>query len=244
MLVEKKRRSSADFEAAASLDMATRSVVYERLMNAVAEHRLKPGTKLTEDRLAAIFKVSRTTVREALQQMAHERVVRIYPNRGAFIASPTVDEARELFEARRHIEVPILDNVCRKAGTAEVARLRAHVAREVAARIADDRRSAVRLSGEFHALLAELSGNRFLERTLRGLLTLTCLTILLYNAPTAKACPHDEHGRLTDAIEAGDADGARRLMLEHLDHIEATLRLHGTDEEDDDLEAILADDSR
>lgn len=244
MPVEKKRQPSAEFEAAASLDTATRSVVYERLMNAVAEHRLKPGTKLTEDRLAAIFKVSRTTVREALQQMAYERVVRIYPNRGAFIASPTVDEARELFEARRHIEIPILDNVCRKAGAEGVARLRAHVAGEMAARIADDRRGAVRLSGEFHALLAELSGNRFLERTLRGLLTLTCLTILLYNAPTAKACPHDEHGRLIDAIEAGDAAGARRLMLDHLDHIEATLHLNGPEDEDDDLEAILAEEFR
>ena len=238
---EKQRPKSEDLESAASLETGTRSIVYERLMNAISEHRLRPGTKLTEDRLAAIFKVSRTTVREALQQMAFERVVKIVPNRGAFIASPSVEEARELFQARRYVEIPMLESVCQRAGKKEVALLRAHVAKEVQARLQDDRRAAVRLSGEFHVLLAELSGNRFLERTIRGLLILTCLTILLYNAPTAKACPHDEHEHLIDAIAAGDVTGARELMLQHLNHIEATLQLNGADEGEEDLEAILSE---
>jgi len=88
-------------------------------------------------------------------------------------------------------------------------------------------------------MLAQVSGNRFIERTMRGLQMLTCLTILLYNAPTAQACPHDEHARLIDALEAGNTKLAQKLMIEHLGHIEATLRLHGPEEQADDLATIL-----
>jgi DNA-binding GntR family transcriptional regulator len=241
MPTDKKRGKTAENEVAGSFDGAHRHVIYERVMNAISEHRLQPGTKLSEDRLASIFNVSRTTVRSVLQQLAHELVVTIVPHRGAFIASPTVEEARELFEARRQIELPIIEKVCRCATKKDLARLRAHVAQEDEARKRDDRRAAVRLSGEFHVMLAQVSGNRFVERTMRGLQMLTCLTILLYNAPTAKACPHDEHTRLIDALEAGNLKLAQKVMSEHLEHIEATLRLHEPEEEHDDLEAILFD---
>jgi DNA-binding GntR family transcriptional regulator len=239
MPINKKRGASNDAEPKGSFDGAQRNPIYERLMNAIAEHRLHPGTKLAEDRLAAIFGVSRTVVRAVLQQLAHELVVTIVPNRGAFIASPTVQEARELFEARRQIELPIVENVCGSATKKDIALLRAHVARELEARKRDDRRTAVRLSGDFHVLLAHLGGNRFIERTMRGLQMLTCLTILLYNAPTSQACPHDEHARLIDAIEAGNAKLAQKLMVDHLAHIEASLRLNAAEDEDDNLEAIL-----
>jgi DNA-binding GntR family transcriptional regulator len=239
MPTDKKRSKIAETEVAGSFDGAHRNGIYERLMNAISEHRLKPGTKLAEDRLAAIFSVSRTTVRAVLQQLSHELVVTMVPNRGAFVASPTVEEARELFEARRQIELPIIEKVCRCATKKDLARLRAHVAQEQDARKRDDRRATVRLSGEFHVMLAQVSGNRFIERTMRSLQVLTCLTILLYNAPTAQTCPHDEHARLIDALEAGNTELAQELMVEHLRHIEATLRLHGPEEQDDDLATIL-----
>ncbi|HEX3638239.1 MAG TPA: GntR family transcriptional regulator [Paraburkholderia sp.] len=239
MATDKKRARTAENEVAGSFDGAHRHVIYERLMNAISEHRLQPGTKLSEDRLASIFNVSRTTVRSVLQQLSHELVVTIVPNRGAFVASPTVEEALELFEARRQIELPIIEKVCRCATKKDLARLRAHVAQEDEARKRDDRRTTVRLSGEFHVMLAQVSGNRFIERTMRGLQMLTCLTILLYNTPTAQACLHDEHARLIDAVEAGNVKLAQKIMDEHLEHIEATLRLQGPEEESDDLEAIL-----
>src|SRR5258708_17836291 len=239
MPTDKKRSKIAETEVACSFDGAHRNAIYERLMNAISEHRLKPGTKLAEDRLATIFSVSRTTVRAVLQQLSHELVVTMVPNRGAFVASPTVEEARELFEARRQIELPVIEKVCRCATKTDLARLRAHVAQEQDARKRDDRGATVRLSGEFHVMLAQVSGNRFIERTMRSLQVLTCLTILLYNAPTAQAHPHDENARLLEAGEGGNTKLAQKLMVEHLGHIEATLRLHGPEEQDDDLAAIL-----
>src|SRR6202051_353565 len=239
MPTDKKRSKIAETEVVGSFDGAHRNAIYERLMNAISEHRLKPGEKPPEGGPPAIFSVSRTTVRAVLQQLSHELVVTMVPNRGAFVASPTVEEARELFEARRQIELPIIEKVCRCATKKDLARLRAHVAQEEDARKRDDRRATVRLSGEFHVMLAQVSGNRFIERTMRGLQMLTCLTILLYNAPTAQACPHADHARLIDALEAGNTKLAQKLMVEHLGHMEATLRLHGPEEQADDLATIL-----
>src|SRR5512145_1772741 len=82
--------------------------IYERVVSAIFEHRLAPGTKLGEDRLALIFGVSRSRIRPALARLAHEKLVRLEPNRGAFVAAPSPREAHEIFDARRLIEPGIV----------------------------------------------------------------------------------------------------------------------------------------
>jgi len=88
-------------------------------------------------------------------------------------------------------------------------------------------RPAIRLSGEFHTLVAELAGNSALARNMRELCMLTCLTIFLYDAPTAQSCRHDEHGLIIDALAKKDRARAEKLMIEHLNHIEGSLQLEG-----------------
>ena len=73
---------------------------------------------------------------------------------------------------------------------------------------------------------------------MRELSTLTCLMIFLYDAPTATSCRADEHSQIIDAIAKRDAARAEKLMLEHLDHIESSLKLDAATEEVD-LEAIF-----
>src|SRR3982751_2740043 len=80
------------------------SAVYLGLRDAILTHSLSPGTKLPEDELGEVYSVSRTIVRSALQSLAHDRLVTLEPNRGAFVAQPTKTEAREVFEARALIE--------------------------------------------------------------------------------------------------------------------------------------------
>ena len=212
--------------------------MYERICTAILEHRLRPGTKLVEERLAEIFSTSRARVREVLARMAHEQIVELFPQRGAYVAKPSIEQAHDVFEARRLIEPALLRRLIRNLTPEYVARLRQHLALEVDARRRSDNRAIVRLSGEFHNLLAELAGNSALVRSMRELSSLTCLIIYLYDSPTATSCRADEHAKIIDAIARRDVTRAEKLMLGHLGHIENSLKFELTTEEVD-LEAIF-----
>ncbi len=163
--------------------------IYERILAAITEHRLPPGMQLVEDRLAKIFDVSRTKIREATGRLVHDRIAINIPNRGAFIASPTADEAREVFAARRLIEPELMRLAVRNATARQITSLRAHVRKETAARNSSKPHAIITLSGEFHLLVAEIAGNGFLLRTLRELESLTSLIIRLYDTAGGPELP-------------------------------------------------------
>jgi DNA-binding GntR family transcriptional regulator len=217
-------RAAARTAAPAPFDLSS-DHIYERMVAAISEHRLPPGTQLVEDRLAKVFDVSRTKIREAIGRLVHDRIAINIPNRGAFVASPSADEAREVFCVRRLIEPEIARHVAERATARQVAALRAHVAKEARTRRDDLPHRMIPLSGQFHLMLAEFAGNGILLRTLRELESLTCLVITLYDAPGARSCPYDDHPLLVDAIEAHDGDRAAALMRRHLDHVEGSLDL-------------------
>ena len=200
--------------------------IAEKISTAILEHRLAPGTKLGEDRLASIFGTSRPRVREVLARLANEQVVELIPQRGAFVAKPTIGQAHDVFEARQLIEPGILQ------------RLQAHLAQETQARERQDARAMVRLSGEFHVLLAELAGNTALTKAMRELSTLTCLIISLYSASTATSCRSDEHSEIVAAIARKDSVRATTIMRHHLDDILNSLHLEQSSE-NVDLESIF-----
>jgi DNA-binding GntR family transcriptional regulator len=229
----RKPTSQARFERENSQDE-----IYEKIYVAILEHRLHPGTKLVEERLADIFGVSRARVREVLARLAHEQIVELYPQRGAYVAKPSIEQALDVFEARRLIEPAVLRRLIETLTPEKLARLRQHQELELDARRRDDKRAVIRLSGEFHSLAAELAGNSALARSMRELSVLTCLMIFLYDAPTSESCRPDEHSQLIEAIARRDSARAERLMLEHLDHIESGMKLQAATEEVD-LEAVF-----
>ena len=221
-------------------ESADEDAIYERILAAIFEHRLQPGTKLGEDRLARIFGVSRARIRRMLPRLAHERLVTLEPNRGAFVAKPSVSEARDIFDARRLIEPGIVERFMQVPQRSAIARLREHVAAERKARAAEDKPTIIRLSGEFHVLMAQIAGNTMLARTMHELTSLTCLIIALYDSPTVPHCRSDEHAELVDAIAAGDRARATRLMVDHLNHVEQGLDLSLDETAAVDLEQALA----
>ena len=136
--------------------------VYERIWSAIMDHSLPPETRLVEERLCEIFGLGRTRLRQVLQRLAHERVVTLMPNRGAIVSRPSIREAREVFAARRVLEAGIVQVFLENATRADVKRVQEHVARERAAWVANDRRAMLKLSGEFHLVMAEIAGNSIL----------------------------------------------------------------------------------
>ncbi|CAB3778024.1 HTH-type transcriptional repressor RspR [Paraburkholderia caffeinitolerans] len=231
----RKRKTAAPARAPLEL---SQDEIYERIYAAILEHRLHPGTKLAEERLAEIFNASRGRIREVLARLAHEQVVELIPQKGAYVARPSIEQALDVFEARRLIEPAIMRRLVETLTAEKLKRLREHEALEADARKRDDKRTVIRLSGEFHSLAADLAGNSALARTMRELSVLTCLMIFLYDAPTATCCRADEHSHIVDAIAKRDAARAERLMLEHLDHIQGSMKLESASEQVD-LEEIF-----
>jgi len=114
------------------METSTTSFIVESLTRAIVEHRLLPGTKLAEQKLADHFGVSRTLVRQALFQLSQNRLIRLEPARGAFVATPSVDEARQVFAVRRMLEAEMVRAFIAQSTPAKIRALRQHVAAETA----------------------------------------------------------------------------------------------------------------
>jgi DNA-binding GntR family transcriptional regulator len=199
--------------------------IYGAVHDAVLDQRLAPGTKLTEARLAELFNVSRTIVRMALLRLAHDHIVQLSPNRGASIASPTVTETRQVFEARRLVESAAMPLVAERARIKALDALRRLVRQEDSAFHSGDVRTWIRRSGEFHIGLMALADNAVILHFGRELVTQSLLMTALYMPRGQTVCATDEHLLLIDAVAARDERRAIRLLRSHLDACEARLAL-------------------
>lgn len=213
--------------------------IVERIFEAVIEQRLPPGTKLSESALCEAFGVGRMRIRRSLLLLASREVVVLQANRGAFVASPTAEQAREVFEARLMIEPNVARLAAERAGAAEVAMLAAHLALEETAHTQNRRRDAIRLSGQFHVLLAQVAGNTVALRMVKELATRTSLIIGLFGSPGVSNCRDEDHGAILAALRKRDGALAADLMTGHLEHIQENLNLAGRSDEPADLASIF-----
>jgi len=207
-----KRKTSRHAGASGSDE----SRMYADIYDAVMEHRLPPQSKLTEQVLCEIYGLARHKVRAVLTQLANDGLVDLEPNRGAFIASPSIQEAREMFELRQALERLVIQKILEQAGPAGLKQLKNMVQQEREAWQKGDRSSWIRLSADFHVELARLAGNSLLTDMLRRLVSRTTLLIAGVEAPGQNACSFDDHREILARLEAGDKTGALKSMARHL----------------------------
>ena len=199
------------------------NAIVETLTRAIVEHRLLPGAKLVEQKLADHFGVSRTLVRQALFQLAQNKLIRLEPARGAFVAAPSVEEAQQVFVVRRMLETEMTRAFMREVTPDKIAALRQHIAQERQAVASEDVPGRTELLGDFHVCMAQLMGNTVLAQILGELISRCALITLMYQSRHEAQHSSDEHEGLVDAMARGDTDLAVRLMQEHLEHVQASL---------------------
>lgn len=199
--------------------------IYRAVFDSVMSQRLKPGTKLPEAPLCELFKVSRSVVRKVLQKLAHDHIVQLRPNRGAIVAVPTREETRQVFEARRALEASIVRLATERATARDIKSLREQLRTEHEAMHRYDQPAWARLASAYHLRLAELSGNEILHRYLTEIVSRCSLIVAVHQPPGNAACEHDEHERIVDCIAKGDAEGAVKVMNQHLSDLEEHLML-------------------
>ncbi len=190
--------------------------LFERLELAIHEHQLPPGMKLGEDDIADIYGVSRTTVRSALQTLSHQRLVELKRNRGAFVAQPSVQEARDVFEARALLEPRTAYSAAERATPEDIVRLQGHIDAEHEALHAGNHGRAIYLSGQFHIAIAKIADQHTIEAFITQLISRSSLIVALYWERRAAMCESHAHDALISAFADQDGPRAEELMKSHL----------------------------
>ena len=200
--------------------------IADSIVTAIVERRLMPGTKLAEQKIADIFRVSRTLVRQALNQLSRDKLVTLAPGRGARVAEPSADEARQVFEVRRMLETAMIRQASVALAPEQLAELRAHLAAEQEAVRRTDISGRTRLLADFHVLIAAMLGNAVLAAMLAELVSRSSLIALMFQSAHSAEHSYEEHVAIVEALERHDPRAAVRLMESHLANVEKNLQLH------------------
>jgi DNA-binding GntR family transcriptional regulator len=196
--------------------MSSRSQeIAAHLSQAILSHRLAPGTKLGERDLGETFNVSRIVVRQALIRLAEDGLVTIARNRGAFVASPTLQEAIEVYEALILVEQGMVAQLCDGIAPTALAKLSFNIARQRRATAVGNHEEADRIGTEFHSEVISLSNNRVIAEMHEQLTRRSRLLHALYPRDYDRCRLCDDHERLVQLIARRQAKRARDLIDEH-----------------------------
>jgi DNA-binding GntR family transcriptional regulator len=191
-----------------------REGVYETLLELIITRALRPGQHLVESDLAARLGISRQPVREALQRLSTEGWVDLRPAHGAFVHTPTEEEADQLLAVRSLLEAESARLAAANATPRAIAKLREICERGVSAVEADDVDAVVAANAALHAAVVEMSGNQVLAE----LAAQVDRRVRWYYTPVARQRGPEswaEHAALIDAFAAHDGERAAQIMREH-----------------------------
>jgi DNA-binding GntR family transcriptional regulator len=193
-------------------------MVYEVLKDRIVHNELKPQEFLNEQAICKHLGVSKTPVREALQQLEHNRLVVIIPNKGCYVAHISIDRIREIFEIRTILECAAARLT---ASLPDRAQLLATLKNHDSFNIKDGEQLRHRLlSGyQIHTQIVEAVGNSYLTDYYRTILdNIVQIRVYFMSRFEVKRLHEtvEEHKKILQAIADGDVDSAENAMREHL----------------------------
>lgn len=221
----KRMDDNSDRATGASASHTGSGHIYRSVFDAIVDHKLHPGTHLREDELCELYGVGRTRIRAALSRLASDHVVELQPNKGAFVARPSVEEALEVFRARRIIEGHLIRRAAERRDDTMHRALSEHLHSEEEARTTGDVARVIQRCGRYHQVLADQAESPIMARFVRELIARSSLIIAIYEVEKSSECEVDEHRLLSDFVLSGKADEAVELMDRHLLRIENSLDL-------------------
>jgi DNA-binding GntR family transcriptional regulator len=195
--------------------LSLRDQVLSELRRRIIDAHYRPGERLTEDRLAADFGVSRNPVREALRVVEAEGFVELQPRRGAVVATPDGRTMREMFDARSVLEPLAARIAASRATGSQLQALR---------RLLDEARDATNegdfdrvaeLNTELHRAVVDMSGNRWLMQLSTAMYRHVHWVFRL-GASSRAGHSWEEHVRLVEALEAHDPEAAEMAASDHV----------------------------
>lgn len=204
---------------------------YDIIRSQILDGRRSGGDWLREDELAAAIGVSRTPVREALQRLASEGLVRHEPNRGVQVMSWDSADLEEIFALRTHLE-PWGAGLAAASGVADTAALSDLAERMDHAAEGDqpDLEVVTALNNQFHRKILEASGNQRLVSMVAGVVDVPLVRrTFSYYSPERMRRSLAHHHEIVDALVAGDPVWTESVMRAHVRAAWSTLARHAAD---------------
>jgi len=185
---------------------------------------LAPGSVVNEARLREELAIGRTPIREALQRLAHEKLVRSVPHRGTFVTDVNITDLARITEVRVVLESHAARLAAERCATADRAAIRELLA-ALKSGAAADQRQLMNLDQEIHRQIYRSARNSFLESTLERYFNLSLrLWFLVLDHEVRLRDAVEEHVALLEAVLAGDGDRAEDIMRRHVTGFEREIR--------------------
>lgn len=204
----------------------------DRLRAAILEGQLKPGDKINIERVAEMFGISRTPIREALKALETEGLVQIQANRGAIVEPQVWKEINHRFRMRGLLEGYAAELFCEKNDPELIAALKENcaLAKKAGKTMgADKARTIAELNRGFHRLIWLGSGSMTLVRFLEALDLPQSFNDSIYTVKSSRDIVCQYHEAIVDAFVKGDAEAAKALMERHVQDSVDLLASHAGD---------------
>jgi GntR family transcriptional regulator, trigonelline degradation regulator len=194
-----------------------RSRVLDNLRQAILEHKLVPGQRLIERELVELTGVSRTSIREALRELAAEGLVTTIPNKGTIVAKVTAEEARQLYQVRSALEA-LAGRLFVENATVAQRRALTNALRAVERAAGKGAPAMLAAKDKFYDVLFEGGGNEAL-RSIAGTLhaRINLLRSLSLSRPGRAAESLAELAEIVAAVASNDADAAAKACSHHVE---------------------------
>ena len=201
-------------------------MVGERIRSNVIEGVLAPGTQLNEVELAATFGVSRGPVREAMQRLIQEGLLRSEPHRGVFVPVMSAEDIEDIFLAREALETAAVRRITGTSRAASAYKALDKIVRSMeAAEKADDWTTIVSRDLEFHTALVAAADSHRLERMFTTVISETRLCLsMLTSALKGREDLVQEHREISEMIRVENTTAAVEALRKHFDSGVVTLK--------------------
>lgn len=199
---------------------------YRRLKHLILTLQLEPGQPLDERELMATLDTGRTPLREAMQRLAHERLIRIAPRRGSWVRELSLTELQEMIAARHLVEPPVAGMAAERATPERIDVLREIIAKADDAFAEEDMLSAVYHDLEFHREVAIMSGNTYLARIVTQINTAMLRYWYVSFDLVGDTAPvfMRHHTTIVDQLEHGDPAATSHEMTRHIEVFSERMR--------------------
>jgi len=185
---------------------------------------LPPGSLVHEAQLRQELSIGRTPIREALQRLGHEKLVRSVPNRGTFVTDVNITDLARITEVRVVLEGHAARLAAERGTVADRAAI-AELLAELGSVQVTEQRELMKLDREIHRTIYRSARNSFLESTLERYFNLSLrLWFLVLDQGVRLREAVTEHRTMLEAVMAGDGDSAEEAMRRHVAGFESAIR--------------------